>query len=328
MGQLEPIFFPTPAAARVKIGRSGAVAWSFQLRFTLGLTIAAIAAAQELEPRAYSPSPVGTTFVGTLFGRSGGGVSFDPTVAITGAKATLYFQALGLAHTFGLFGRQALAEGVLPYVWGSASGDVGEQQRRITRSGLANVKLRFSVNLHGSPALTPKAFAATPHRKMIVAASLAASAPTGQYDKARLVNLGTNRWSVKPELGLSYPVRKFYLDVYAGAIFFAENKAFFPGQSTKSQDPLISIQGHVSYTVRQSFWLAFDSTWYGGGAVSVNGGPPLQRLNDSRAGGTVSLPLAEHQSLKVAYSRGVTGRLGTDFTTVTIAWQYFFFGRP
>ncbi len=303
-------------------------AFRHQLRVTLIIGIVSSAWAQELEPRAYSPSPVGTTFLLVFFGRSSGDVSFDPTVPVTNAKAALYFPALAAGQTFGLLGRQALFTAILPYVWGSASGDVGEQQQRIARSGLANMGLKVSVNLRGSPALTPKAFAAVPHRNTIIAASLAVAAPSGQYDKARLVNIGTNRWSFKPELGLSYPVKKFYLDFYASSCFFTENASYFPGQSARSQAPLLAVQGHLSYVIRQRLWLAFDSTWYGGGSVRVNGGPPLNRLSNSRLGGTVSAPVAERQSLKIAYSSGVTGRVGAAFSTVTLGWQYVFFDRP
>jgi hypothetical protein len=290
-----------------------------------GLAIPFLAAAQELEPRAYSASPIGTTFVVLGFGGSSGGVSFDPTIPITNASASLYFPTLGLAQTFGAFGRQALAEALLPYVRGSASGEVGEQRHSISRSGLADLRMRISVNLHGSPALTPKEFAAAPHHDFIVAASMAATAPTGQYDRHALINIGTNRWTLNPQLGVSYPIRNLYLDVYAGATFFTVNKEFFPGRSSRRQDPLIAVQGHVSYTLRPRLWLAFDSTWYGGGAVSLNGGPFTQHLSNSRVGSTLSLPLAGHQSLKLEISTGATGRVGTSFTTATIAWQYVFF---
>src|ERR1700722_13809238 len=78
-------------------------------------------AAQDLEPRAYSLSPVGTTFAGVAFGRSSGDVAFDPTLPITNAKATLYSPALGVGQTFAVFGRQALFTASLPYAWGTAT---------------------------------------------------------------------------------------------------------------------------------------------------------------------------------------------------------------
>jgi hypothetical protein len=285
------------------------------------------ASAQELEPRAYSPSPVGTGFLVFGFGESSGGVTFDPTVPVTNVHATLYAPVVGLGQTFGLFGRQSLITAALPYVWGTVSGQVAEQQASITRSGIANTKLRLSVNLHGVPAMNPRQFASTPHRNIIVAVSLTVDAPSGQYDKTKLINLGTNRWAFKPELGFSYPVRKFYFDLYAGASLFTENANFYPGNSTRTQEALSAIQAHVSYAIRPRLWAAFDATWYGGGAVRVNGGPPSERQSNSRLGATFSLPLAKQQSLKVSYSSGVSARVGSNFRTFSVAWQYVWFEK-
>jgi hypothetical protein len=285
------------------------------------------AAAQDLEPRAYSASPTGTSFVGLGFGRSSGDISFDPSVPITNASATLYSPVLGLGQTFGVFGRQALVTAALPYAWGNASGDVGNNLQSIYRSGLGDIKAKFSINLRGNPAMTPAEFAKRSHRKFIIAASLTVNAPSGQYSSEKLINIGTNRWAFKPELGISYPVKKLDLDLYGSSWFFAENSAFYPGQSTKTQAPLTALQAHVSYTFRRRFWVAVDSTWYGGGASTVNGGPPSERQSNSRLGATVSLPLAKGQSLKFAYSSGVSGRIGSAFNTLSVGWQYAWFDR-
>ena len=48
-------------------------------------------------------------------------------------------------------------------------------------------------------------------------------APTGQYDLTRLINLGANRWSFKPELGLSRAWGQWALDGYASVWLFTEN---------------------------------------------------------------------------------------------------------
>lgn len=281
--------------------------------------------AQDLEPRAYSPSPVGTTFVGVGFGRSSGGVFSDPSLPITNIHADLYSTSLGIGQTFGIFDRQALITAALPYVWGNVSGQVQEARGSISRSGLADVRIRFSLNLRGSPALSPKQFATVRRRGLIVGTSLSVSAPSGQYDDTKLINLGTNRWAFKPEVGLSYPWRRFYFDVYAGASIFTDNARLFPGTGNRSQDVLTSVQAHVSYTIRRSLWCAIDSTWYGGGATRVDQGPPSPRQSNTRIGATLSLPLVDHQSLKLAYSSGVTQSIGTKFTTVSASWQYVWF---
>ena len=306
-------------------GCSGPRGWHVLAAFTLALLFSGVSGAQDLEPRAYSASPVGTSFAGVGFGRSSGDISFDPTVPITNAHATLYSPALGLGQTFGVFGRQALFTAALPYAWGTASGDVGNNAESVYRSGLADVKTRLAVNLRGSPAMSVREFAKRSHRKFIIGSSLSFTAPSGQYGSTKLINIGTNRWSFKPELGVSYPVKKFDLDLYASGLFFTTNHNFYTGQSVRTQAPLTAIQAHVSYTVRPRLWAAFDATWYGGGAVTVDGGAPSERQSNSRLGATISLPLRKQQSLKVNYSSGVSGRIGSKFNTIAVGWQYVWF---
>lgn len=291
------------------------------------LALSPAATAQELEPRAYSPSPTGTNFLVLAFGESSGSVLFDPTIPITDVHAKLYTPAVGLGRTFGILGRQGLVTSALPYVWGNMQGKVLEQQSSITRSGLADLRVKLSLNLHGSPALTPEEFAKSPRHGLIVGTSLTVTAPTGQYDKAKLVNLGTNRWSFKPELGLSYPWKKWYFDFYGGVWFFTTNGSFFPGESMRRQDPLPALQAHVSYTIRPRMWLALDSTWYGGGASRVNDRPPSDRLNSARLGATLSVPMGKRQSLKVSYSKGAFAQRGGNFSTLAVAWQFLWFDR-
>lgn len=284
---------------------------------------------QELEPRAYSASPIGANFLVLGFGRSSGEVVFDPSVPVTDVHADIYSPLLGLGRTFGLFGREALVTAVLPYAFGRVDGKVGPQlqQASITRSGLADLRVKFSLNLRGNPARSLREFLKTQHRSTIIAASVVVQAPTGQYDSAKLINLGTNRWAFRPEVGLSYPWKKLYFDLYGSAWFFTQNGRFFPGDSVKEQDPLTGLQGHISYSVRPKLWIALDGTWYNGGAAIVDGLPASARQNNSRVGGTVSLPITKSQSAKIAYSNGVTARTGTNFSTVTVTWQYLWFSR-
>ena len=291
------------------------------------MLLVSVVRGQDLEPRSYSASPVGTSFAGLGLGRSSGDISFDPTIPVTNVTATIYAPALGLGRTFGILGRQALLTAALPYAWGNLSGDVGNDETSIYRSGLADVKTRFSINLRGSPAMTPAEFARRTHRSFIIGTSLFITAPAGQYSGQKLINLGTNRWSFKPELGVSYPVKKLDLDLYGGAWFFMDNGNFYPGLMNRSQAPLTTLQAHVSYTVRRGLWVAVDSTWYGGGETTVNGGSPTERQSNSRLGATVSLPLGKWQSLKIAYSSGVSGNIGSKFNTVSVGWQHIWLDR-
>ena len=280
---------------------------------------------QELEPRAYSPSPVGTTFVAVSATRSRGGVFTDPSVPITDVDATVGVLALGVGHTFGIAGKQALLFGALPVTWGEASGEVGEQERRsASRRGLADPRIRLSMILMGSPAMSPADFARAP-RRTIVGASLTVVPPVGQYESAKLVNLGSHRWAVKPEVGVSYPAGRWTFDGYGGVWFFTDNDAYYPGTSTRGQDAIVTIQGHVSYTLGRRAWLAVNGTWYSGGRTSIDGVAKADLQRNTRLGATWSQPLTRRQSFKLAYSAGATTRVGADFRTLTAAWQIVMF---
>lgn len=292
----------------------------------LALGAAVPATAQEMEPRAYSASPIHTSFAGVAIGLSSGDVLLDPSLPITNVSADIYSATAGYGRVFGLAGRQGLVSVALPYADAHVEGDVNEASQQVRRSGLADLRFRASWNLIGSPALAPREFIAAP-RRTIFGISLTVQAPTGQYDRTRLVNLGTNRWAFKPELGVAVPIGGWSLEASGGAWFFTNNGAYYPGSSTRRQDPLTSLQAHVSYTFKPQSWLAVNATWYGGGATTVDDGPPAERFSNSRVGATFSQPVGGHNSLKFAASRGTSARTGSDFTTYAIAWQIVWFDR-
>ena len=279
-----------------------------------------LASAQDMEPRAYSASPVGANFLVVVATRSTGAVLLDPALPITDVHADVNGFALGLGHTFNLLGKLGLVSVALPYAVADVSGRVMENAAEVHRSGLADSRLKLSVNLRGNDAMSPREFAAAPTRT-VIGASVAFSAPTSQYSSTKLINLGTNRWSVKPEVGVAVPLGRWDLDGYLGVLFFTDNTDFYPGGVGRSQDPLLSIQGHVSYTIRSRLWIAGDATWYRGGSAQNEGGNPSPSLNNARGGVTVSLPIQKRYSLKVAYGSGVVARTGTDFQTFSVAWQ-------
>jgi hypothetical protein len=286
-----------------------------------------VARAQEMEPRAYSPAPVGTNFFAVIAGDTRGGVLFDPTIPITDASAGLRLVTLGYGRTFALGSRQGLVVVAVPCAWGHAEGVVQEEAASVRRAGFGDARLKASVNVLGPRAMSVREFKSAP-RKTILGVSVAVQAPVGEYDGTKLINLGTNRLAVKPEIGVSVPVGGWYLDAYAGAWFFATNDDFYPGGATRRQDPLTVLQTHGSYSFKSRAWVAFDATWYGGGDATVDSGPPSTRQSSSRVGATASFPLTGRQSLKLAFSTGATTRTGTEFDTFLVAWQVTWFDRP
>ena len=53
------------------------------------------------------------------------------------------------------------------------------------------------------------------------------------------------------------------------------NADFYPIGAYRTQDPLLVVQAHASYTLRPRFWVAADGTWYRGGSSRVDEGEPV-----------------------------------------------------
>jgi hypothetical protein len=284
------------------------------------LLVSAVADAQELEPRAYAPSPVGTTFVLGGFGRSEGGILVDPSLDLANVEADVWVTTIGVGRVMDLFGRQSRVLAVVPIAWGSVAGEVHGQPQRQHLAGLVDPRFKLTVGLVGAPALSRERFGRS-RRVPAMGASLTVMPPWGQYDAHRLVNLGYHRWAVKPEVGMSVPAGRWAIDAYAGVWLFTTNRSYFPGTAAKRQDPVVALQGHVRHAVSARTWLAVNGTWFAGGSTYVNEVPSPDLQRNTRLGLTYSVPLAAQQSLTFAYSVGTSTRRGSDFNTVTVTWQ-------
>lgn len=287
------------------------------------LVAALPASAQSLEPRAYSVSPVGVNAGVFAFSTLDGDVSFDPTLPIEDVKTVLNRFDFAYFRSIDFFGRSANFTVVLPYTMGTVEGKVFGEFQKVRRSGLRDSAVRFAVNLYGAPAMKLKEFAGF-RQKWLVGASVVMAAPLGQYDPARLINTGTNRWSFKPELGVSRALGKWTLEFAGGAWIFTANRNF--QGMTRTQKPIGSSQIHVVYTFRPRLWASFDANFFTGGRTAIDGVHRANLQRNSRVGGTLSIPLTKRQSLKAAYSFGARTTIGGDFSSILLAYQYLWGG--
>ena len=152
-------------------------------------------------------------------------------------------------------------------------------------------------------------------------ASLQVSVPAGQYDSSKLVNIGTNRWSFKPEIGASKALGPWTLELKAGVTLFTTNTDFFNG-NRRSQDPLYSLQWHAIYSFSSGIWASVDATYFAGGRTTLNDSLQNDLQQNWRIGGTLAFPVNARNSIKLYASSGVSARTGNSFDLIGIAWQY------
>ena len=290
------------------------IAWS--------LLTAGNAAAQELAPRAYWPAPVGTNVALLAYQRNSGDILIDPSLPITGVESKTDSLQVGYQRFFSLFGRTAAAQFNLPYADGFTEGTVeGEFQRRST-TGLTDARLRLMINLRGAPAMDVSGFQALrADPQTIIGASLLVQAPTGAYDGDRLINLGTNRWALKPALGMIVPLRPTWLfEVEVGAWFFGDNDDFLG--ETREQDPIVSTEVHLIKRIRPGFWASLDANYNPGGETRIGDEFRDDLQRNARAGFTLVFPIQGRHALRASFSTGLSTRSGGDFEMYSLSWAY------
>lgn len=312
---------------------SSAGAFHFAVFFSVYLA-ADVCRAQDLAPRAYVITPVHSNAVTLTYSFFDGNLFFEGTAPITGATARAHVAILNYSRSLNFFGRTANFTASLPYGVGNFRGIVADAETRAYRSGLLPATFRFSVNLIGGRAMNVAEFMKW-RQKKILGISLRLVPETGQYDPTKLINFGTNRWAFKPELGYSQRWGHWILDAYGGAWFYTTNSEFFshnqffPGTNTQTQSPIGSFEGHLSYDFKPRLWVSLDGNYWFGGTTSLNGVEnPGTLQRNSRLGGTASIPLSKHQSIKFSYNNGAYIKYGGNFQNVSLAWQYSWLGRP
>ena len=176
------------------------------------------------------------------------------------------------------------------------------------------------MNFHGAPALTLQEFRSY-KQDLIAGASLLVQPPLGQYDPSRLVNLGTNVWTIRPDIGIFKAAGPLTFELGLAASFSAINHDFFGGK-TRQQDPVYSTRGNLICSFRNGVWLSLNGTYYTAGRATVDGVDNDDFIGSKRVGVSLSFPIDRHHSTKLHGSRGRSVRTGTDFDIVGIAWQY------
>lgn len=291
----------------------------------LAVAAANPAGAQTLDPRSFVNTPVGINFVTAAYGYSTGNVLFDAAIAIDSADLTVQGPNAGYARALDLWGLSGKVDAAAG--WACADGTANVDGAPVSRHvcGPSDPTVHISINVFGAPALTMREYPAY-RQNLLVGAGFRVTAPLGQYDPTKLVNIGTNRWSFKPELGVSKQAGRFTLELLGAVTFFTTNADFFGGQ-TQAQAPLVSTQGNVIYTFRSGIWGGVGAVYYTGGAMSADGGPPTRPEANTRAGAVLVFPVGRQNFLKAYWTSGMSTRTGTDFDTFVVSWIHLWGGK-
>lgn len=278
--------------------------------------------AQELEPRSYVNVPTGLNFFVVGLAHSSGAVAPNPSAPIDNARISTTALAIGYAHTFELLGNSAKLDLQTFRACYDAKADINNEFQMAERCEWGDARARVAWNVLGAPALSLEEFRNQYKPEFTLGVSFQIEAPTGDYDPSHIVNAGTNRWMFRPGVGASYRWGDWHVDASLDVKLFDTNDNYLGERVT--QDPLYQAQLHVTRYFNRGVWLAFNSNYYEGGTSRSAGRSSNNALDNARLGLTLSWPIGRGHSVKFNASTGVVNRLGTDFNTLGLAYQYQF----
>jgi len=277
--------------------------------------------AQELEPRRWAHLPTGINFAAAGYAYTDGNIFLDPALLVEGAQAEIHTLALGYIRTFGFLGKSARVDLKVPLSSGDWQGTIDGEFAATDRQGFGDPKIRFAMNLYGSPAQTPKEFQPT-IASTVVGAALEILVPVGEYFEDRLINLGSNRWLWRPHVGVVHTSGKWSYEATLSAFIFGDNDDYQAPDRKLQQDPLYAAQLHLVHTFRPGLWASLSAAYGEGAVATIDGVKNSNEQANFLWAASVGIPLTRQQGIKLAYQRGrTTQETGVDYDRFILAYS-------
>jgi hypothetical protein len=277
--------------------------------------------AQFNDARAYDNTPIGVSQLELDYTYVRSNTSLDPSLALAGANLNLNQGTISYTHYFGVFHRLAWVEAAVPLA--GLAGSIAGTDIQGSVSGAGDSSYQFSMLLRGGPALSIEQFESY---KPVTSLGLSftTTAPTGLYDSNKILNLGSGRWSFKPEIALSYPFgpgQKWEFDAYGNASFYTENTSYH-GKEILRQEALPGLEGHISYSFNERIWASLDTRYSFRANTSVDGVSQNNAQQNFALGNELYISLNPQNSLTFVFAKAIVHHNGPAATGFTIKYDY------
>lgn len=280
--------------------------------------------AQDLEPRRWAQMPSGLNFFGIGIGHIEGDIFFDPVMKVEDAEVDMEAASLVYVRSFGFAGKSARVDFSLPYRAGRWEGFLDGEFLHFRRRGMSDPRVRLSMLLYGGPAQSLAEFAKSKKSNTVVGAAVSVTMPFGEYTSQRLINLGTNRWTVRPQLGVTHTRGKWTGELTGSVFLYGDNNHF--NQETKLEnDPLWALQAHVIYTFKPGLWTSISTAYGVGGEAKVNGVSKNNLSGNWLTALSFGFPIDRKQGVKIILLTGRTQKpTGIDIDSLAFAYSLMF----
>ena len=277
--------------------------------------------AQELEPRTLTNLPRDLNFFGASYIYASGNTLLDPSLPLKDFNGKIHTLALAYVRSVNFFGKSGKIDVILPFAGGDFTGAFEGRDFTDAYTGFGDLRIRAAINLTGAPSLELVDFKQYT-QKLVSGVAVQLLIPTGSYKKDQLPNLGSNRWAIRINYGLSYSFKQWVLEGRVGAWLFSENNAFLGDNSLRQKPLWVAKSNLIRSFGKQGMWLAISAGYGYGARTLINDEKRDIIISQLRLGLTYALPLNPKNSLKFTVGSGIRFREGGDFDLFGISYTY------
>lgn len=254
-------------------------------------------------PRMYWNAPVGTNFLQTYFWTANGNsIRPDGTKSDSDFNTDINIGLLGYNRVLDISGHSAIATAVI--TGGKVSGSLLDKTLR-SSSGLGDLYLQGVINLMGAPALSAEDFASYT-QDTVLSLLVGVTAPTGDYENYRLLNMGANRWNMRIGLPFMYTIGDWIpgeittLEILPSVWFYGDNDNSFG--TNIEQDPMYTLEVHLTRDISTSLFVSLDYFVQRIGDSSVDGDTPSGANTSDSLGLTLGYMLTPQAQFQLRYA--------------------------
>lgn len=278
---------------------------------------------QDIEPRRWTPIPLGTKVLGAGYSFTSGEVFFDPLLQAENVELRSHSLVATFAQPIKIGNKLGAVSVLIPFSRADWDGLLSGVPTGVDRTGFGDPRVRASLLLAGPPAgdaVEIRQYRLDNPTFTSFGVSLAITLPLGEYFEDKLINLGNNRFVFRPQLGMIHYWGDWSFELTGSVFLYTLNPDFF-NNAEREQRPTFTMQSHLVKQFRKGAWVSVGAGYGLGGESIVNGQPNGDFRSNLLISGSYSLLIAKRQGLKLTYilARALED-IGSNTNNFVLAW--------
>ena len=243
------------------------------LLVVIGLLTAQSLIAQLIVPRRWTHMPNDLNAFGFGYVYSQTDLHFQPAFQLEDVELERHNAIAHYLRTFDMLNKSCRFEVLQGYQRLEWDQTFAGQRSQGSQEGLKDTMLRLGINFYGPPPQDRQSYMDYLQHcdeETILGAGISIEVPTGAYDDSERFNIGSNRFTFRPQIGGAYRRGKWSCEFSGEVWLFTDNDDYNGGNELESA-AFYAARGRVIYTQGPGAWVSLGLSYGEGQESTLNG---------------------------------------------------------